>query len=506
MAAPLHRVIVADGERFFREAIVEALAEARIPCEGVESGAEALSAAARDARIGVVVLDLASGGGLGALRRLRDERPALRVIALAGHAAQEHVLEALRLGACDYLAKPLHDEELVLSVRRALGSFALEAGYERLRGRLRSLEAWIGELGAAARAGEGVLETCAVEAAADLLGASKTSLMLADELSNALHVVAATGAPVAPEQMDPVGWGEGVAGYAITLDEVLAVDDVTSDPRFAARPFRHRYESGALAVAPLREGELPLGVLCASDRENGAPFGDDERALLGLLGHHVAALLAVRRGDLERPPAAPAGAGDTAPLAPWEGRVDPDAELAREICEALTVEVEPERLLPAALRAIARRLEASPVSLYLLDDRSGELALEAQVDSDGRVDRDRLPRSRGLTAAALQAGGLVATGRPQADPRFDAGVDTPEDAGVSPLLAVPLRLRGKVLGVARAFPKDPDAASPRTGEVIAAALSAAVRNVLLYRSLLESIDDVARARRDAGRDQSGQRP
>jgi hypothetical protein len=70
---------------------------------------------------------------------------------------------------------------------------------------------------------------------------------------------------------------------------------------------------------------------------------------------------------------------------------------------------------------------------------------------------------------------------------------------VGPLLAVPLRLRGKVLGVARAFPKDPQAASARTGEVVAAALSAAVRNVLLYRSLLESIDDVARARRESGR-------
>jgi DNA-binding NarL/FixJ family response regulator len=496
MAAPLHRVIVADGERFFREAILEALSEAGIACEGVESGAAALAAAGRDARLGVVILELASGGGLEALRRLRDERPALRVIALAAHAAQEEVLEALRLGACDYLAKPLHDEELVLAVRRALGAFALETRYERLRGRLRSLEAWLGELGAAARAGESALEACATEAAADLLGASKTSLMLADESTDELRVVAAIGSPVAPEEMDPVGWGEGVAGYAITLDEVLAVDDVTADPRFSERPFHHRYEAGALAVAPLRDGDRPLGVLCASDRENGAPFGDDERALLGLLGHHVAALLVARaRPGAEAAPTR----DDTAQLAAWEERVDPDAELAREICEAQTFEVEPERLLPAALRAIARRLEASPVSLYLLDDRSGELALEAQVDADGRVDRERLPRNRGLTAAALQAGGLIATGRPQTDPRFDPAVDTPEDGGVGPLLAVPLRLRGKVLGVARAFPKDPQAASARTGEVVAAALSAAVRNVLLYRSLLESIDDVARARRESGR-------
>jgi hypothetical protein len=54
-----------------------------------------------------------------------------------------------------------------------------------------------------------------------------------------------------------------------------------------------------------------------------------------------------------------------------------------------------------------------------------------------------------------------------------------------------------VLGVFRAFPEAAGAPSPRTGEVLSAALSAAVRNVLLYRSLLESIDEVARARREA---------
>jgi hypothetical protein len=63
---------------------------------------------------------------------------------------------------------------------------------------------------------------------------------------------------------------------------------------------------------------------------------------------------------------------------------------------------------------------------------------------------------------------------------------------------VPIRLRGKVLGLARVFPKEPAAASARTGEMLAAGLSAVVRNLLLYRSLLEAIEDLARARRDAG--------
>jgi transcriptional regulator with GAF, ATPase, and Fis domain len=211
----------------------------------------------------------------------------------------------------------------------------------------------------------------------------------------------------------------------------------------------------------------------------------------------VASLLARGRAGADASPPAPA-TDQTAPLGAWQDRIDPDAELGREICEALTLEVEPARLLAAALRPVARSLAAAPVSLYLIDSRTGDLALEGQSELDGRVDRARLPRDRGLTAAVLQTGQLVATGRPQADARFDASVDTPEEGTPGPLLCVPLRLRGKVLGVARVFPKDPEAASPRTGEILSAALSAAVRNVLLYRSLLDSIEDLARARRDAG--------
>ena len=56
-------------------------------------------------------------------------------------------------------------------------------------------------------------------------------------------------------------------------------------------------------------------------------------------------------------------------------------------------------------------------------------------------------------------------------------------------------LRQKTLGVLRVFPSEGAPASARTGEVLTAAISAAVRNVLMYRSLLESVDEVAKARR-----------
>ena len=48
--------------------------------------------------------------------------------------------------------------------------------------------------------------------------------------------------------------------------------------------------------------------------------------------------------------------------------------------------------------------------------------------------------------------------------------------------------------------------SAGTGEMLAAVLSAAVRNVLLYRSLLESIEEVAQVRREAKNETQNVRP
>ena len=98
----------------------------------------------------------------------------------------------------------------------------------------------------------------------------------------------------------------------------------------------------------------------------------------------------------------------------------------------------------------------------------------------------------------FETGAVVASTDPAADPRFDAEVDTPADDQAGPLLCGPLRFRGRALGVFRVFPDDASKATPEAGELLAATLSAALRSVTLYRSLVESIEEVARARKEGG--------
>jgi DNA-binding response OmpR family regulator len=481
------RVLVADADLAARESIRDRLVASGLACELAASAEEALKAAEHPS-VGLVLLDVRLPGAsdVSVLEAIVRRRPALRVIALAGADDQALVLDALRAGASDYLAKPVHAEELPLAVRRGLRSYGVESRWQSLRMRLHQLSARLPELETLSHADDpGHLHRLIAEAMAELLAATRVSLMLADASGSVLRVIASVGNELEPEDMEPAKVGESVAGLALEEGHALLIDDVETDPRSAARPRRPRYASSSVALAPLVGPQGPLGVICATDRHALAPFEDEDLALLRIFAGQASAALARSQG------------GDDLLEPEQTGEGDLCAELAREICEAVAAEIEPERLLGAALRSVGRALSTRVVSLHLVSGAMGALRREAQWE-DTSSDRDALPRDRGLTGAVLQTGALVATDHPEADPRFDAEVDTPAEGEVGPLIVAPLRLRGKVVGVVRAFPPAADGARARVGETLTAALSAAIRNVLLYRSLVESIDDVARARRDAG--------
>ena len=547
-----HRVLVVDDERFFREAIGDVLGGAGVPYITVGAGADALELAA-DPEVGVVILDLELPDihGIEVFRRLKETRPELRVVILSASTNETHVLEALRLGAFDYLAKPLHEEELLLSVRRALDTFGMASGWQSLRTRVDRLQGALAQLWSQARdddTSRSELRDLAVRAAAEVLGAARTSLMLVDDGASELKVVAAVGNKVAPAEMDAVPVGQGVAGLAHARGEALLVADVASDERFASRQAAGVYASGSFAVAPLVAGARTLGVLCATERSGGDAFGEEDLALLRIIAAQVAHMLqappAPDAQAVAPPPAAAAAdaasgeievdievdldatdaalieterSGLTAPIAGAPSQANAaqapaassasarGAELAREICDAVTSEVEPARILGAALRPVAEALAAAPVAIYLRDPETGDLTRDAESDGgDGRGDRERLPATRGLAGAVFATGQLVATGDPTGDPRYDAEIDTPASGKPGPLICGALRFRNKPLGIFRAFPAKADDASPEIGELLAAALSAAVRNVLLYRSLVETIEEVAEARRSAR--EGAQRP
>ena len=305
--------------------------------------------------------------------------------------------------------------------------------------------------------------------------------MLADAEGRVLRVAGAVGAERPYTELDPAVVGESVSGLALEEGRALLIEDVARDERTRAWVRRPGYRSSCVVLAPILGDQGPIGVLCATDRVGASPFDDEDVSLLRVLALQLSGLLA---------PVLPVMGAD----APSEA--DLCAELAQEICDAATNEIEPNQVLAGTLRPIQRLLAARVAAIHLIDGRTGELVMESGRDAGETGDRTRLPRDQGLTGVTLQTGQLIATTDPASDPRFDPEVDTPEDGRVGPVILAPLKLRGRVLGVARIFTDMGAGAPVRVGEILSSGLSAAVRNALLYRSLLESIDDLAEARRE----------
>ena len=504
-------IMIVDRDAGSGERIQSILANAGLASQVATNPSSVLEAI--PSTIGILLLDLALLPDQDAevIRRGVDRRPGLRIIALADEDSADQVLEALRAGACDYLAKPLHSEELTLSVRRALEHHALSTEGARARQRLALLGTRVESLGARALGQRGenrlaLVREGVVASASEILDADKVSLILLDRDADVLRVVAWSGRALKPDEAEPIEVGHGVAGVIFEKREAWVVADAAADARVTTVDRMGRYRSPSFVAAPVLCSGRAMGVLCATDRRRGSVFSEEDLAFLRVLAAQVGPLLESVLGtepietlsDSESLMSEKDSSEWVSPATTEDSVSDQAAEMAREICQAAVDEVETERVIQGILQPLVRGLSAAPVSLFLVAGDDESLRREGECDGGVVGDREHLSRSAGLTGHVLRTGQLVATARPQADPRFDLETDTPEDGHIRPMLCLPLTLRGRIVGVCRAFLSEEDADPPvRTAEVIAPALSAALRNALLYRSLLEAIEDVATARRAA---------
>jgi len=133
-AKELTRILVVDDDRAFRVATGTLLKDEGYHVETAGSGAEALKALATGP-FDIVLSDLVMEemNGIELLARIRETRPGMTIIMVTGFGSIPTAVEAMRLGAYDYLTKPCNNEELLIKVRRAAGDRARTREIERLR-------------------------------------------------------------------------------------------------------------------------------------------------------------------------------------------------------------------------------------------------------------------------------------------------------------------------------------------------------------------------------------
>ena len=114
-------ILVVDDEVDFLETLVKRLQKRNIDTVGVTSGEEALKVLGKK-RVDVVILDVKMPGGIDGIETLREikrHHPLTEVILLTGHGSVETSIEGMKMGAFDYLLKPIKLEELMVKLGEA---------------------------------------------------------------------------------------------------------------------------------------------------------------------------------------------------------------------------------------------------------------------------------------------------------------------------------------------------------------------------------------------------
>ena len=131
------RLLIADDERLEREALVDMVSrrfvEHEIVTEVAENGRKAADTAILwEADLILMDIEMPGMNGLDAARAVLAQRPSCRVIFVTAYSVFQYAHEAVHLGACDYLLKPVDPDELEASIRRAIRQVEAERRLEAL--------------------------------------------------------------------------------------------------------------------------------------------------------------------------------------------------------------------------------------------------------------------------------------------------------------------------------------------------------------------------------------
>ncbi|MBL8095987.1 MAG: response regulator [Anaerolineales bacterium] len=304
MAKPLERILVAEGDPATLDTIVDqVLGPMGYTLFTARNGHEALELALEhQPHIVFAGLDLpgVTGYDLLAGMRSRGVMPYAIMVAPKG-AAEAQLLRAFRLGARDYLIRPVREAELVNTLDRALEELNLKRDRDQLSQRLgtanQQLEKRVRELTVLSSLGKAVtsltdlaqlftrlLDGAVLACEADLGWLMLTEDAPADGTPAALIARAAKNMPALAGLKLGAPWDDGVSAMLMQSGEALSL---TGEP--LAR-LRAGQAARTIAATPIRAKDQVLGVLVVGRRSDHA-FTERELALLSSVADYASIAL-----------------------------------------------------------------------------------------------------------------------------------------------------------------------------------------------------------------------
>lgn len=302
-------VLIVDDDALIREISKDILTgegytvfEAKDPLEGLDI----LSKEKIEAILLDVVLPLESGFEM--IPQIKKINPDAAIIMMTAFASMDSVIEAIRMGAYDYIAKPLKEEDVLHAVKNGVERNRLLAEnrslVQRLEERIKRLELFerISIAISSTLDLQELLETV-MEITKSVMRAEACSVLLLDKATGELIFTVALGEKEEEVKEFRIKPGQGIAGWVLENEEPLLVPDVKADGRFyKGVDDKTGFETRSMIAVPLFVKDKIVGVIEVINKANGDSFDEgDMETLITMAGEIAVAIDNARMAeDLKR--------------------------------------------------------------------------------------------------------------------------------------------------------------------------------------------------------------
>jgi diguanylate cyclase (GGDEF)-like protein len=287
------RILIVDDDKILSEHLKAALAEEDYEITSVNKGSSAIELAKEeDFNLALLDLVLPDIQGIELMRSLNKLSPFTNFIVLTGYATISSAIEALKVGAYDYLIKPFDMDHLKLVIRRALEKQHLSLRNQELLEKLEKEKIKLEIIMDAYNRITGIMQLDDLadfvsDSAVKIAEAERASLMIVDESAQELVVRGFKG-----QEKDKKGLrmkiGQLVAGWVAQEGEAMLVRDIETDPRLRLQLRNPQYKTKSFISLPLKTDSHVLGVINVTDKLAGMEvFTDEDLRYLSLLAHQT---------------------------------------------------------------------------------------------------------------------------------------------------------------------------------------------------------------------------
>lgn len=296
----LGRLLIVDDEIELLNSLADKLAKQGYETVRFSSPQDALRAL-EDQTFELLLTDLMMPGmdGISLLRTARQLDPYLAAIVMTGQATVQTAVDALKLGALDYVLKPFTISVILPVLARALESRRLRLENIQLRETVGIYELCNA---IAFTLDHQILLNKVADAAIQQCEAEEASIMLPTENGDELRVAVVRGEDRGHLLGERIPFDQGIAGWVAKHHEPITISGEVADPRFA--PVHPRADIRCAISTPMIVGGRLVGVLNVNSTKRRYPFTMGQVKALNILANTGAAALenaqlhlAIRRAE-----------------------------------------------------------------------------------------------------------------------------------------------------------------------------------------------------------------